>query len=113
LFEVIYHDEAEKELRTLPIPLRVKLDRLISKLEDNPRTLREPHTKPIGDGLYEIRAMGNDIARGLWVYQAGSKIFMLRIFIKKTAKTPPSEINLAWRRLEEMKREIQNTFTNP
>jgi phage-related protein len=113
LFEVIYHDEAEEELRALPVPIRVKLDRLISKLEDNPRTLREPHTKPLGGGLYELRTMGGDIARGLWVYQTGSKIFMLRIFIKKTSKTPPSEIDLAWRRLEEMKREIQNTFTNP
>jgi len=46
--------------------------------------------------------MGGDIARGLWVYQTGQKILVLRIFIKKTAKTPLAEMELAWRRLEEM-----------
>ncbi|MEC5509958.1 type II toxin-antitoxin system RelE/ParE family toxin [Klebsiella oxytoca] len=106
MFEVIYHDEAEAELIGLPIPIRVKFDRLVKKLESDPRSLREPHTKPLGGGLYEIRTMGSDIARGLWVYQAGNCIYLLRIFIKKTPKTPPHEIELAWRRLEEMKREI-------
>ncbi len=39
------------------------------KLEANPRQLREPDTKPLGNGLFEIRTMGADIARGIWVYQ--------------------------------------------
>ncbi|NRN31023.1 type II toxin-antitoxin system RelE/ParE family toxin, partial [Photorhabdus heterorhabditis] len=46
--------------------------------------------------------------RGIWVYEVGSKIYMLRIFIKKTQKTPKSEIELAKRRLEEIKHEIKN-----
>ncbi|EBP8608436.1 type II toxin-antitoxin system RelE/ParE family toxin, partial [Salmonella enterica] len=33
-------------------------------------------------------------------------IFLLRIFIKKSPKTPPTEIELAFRRLEEMQNEI-------
>lgn len=106
MFEVIYHTDAEAELKSLPIPIRIKMDKLIDKLENNPRLLREPHTKFLGNGLYEIRTMGNDIARGLWVYQTGKVIFLLRIFIKKTTKTPLSEMSLALRRLEEMKREI-------
>jgi len=50
--------------------------------------------------------MGSDIARGLWVYQSGQQIFMLRIFIKKTNKTPAGEMALAWARLKEMQDEI-------
>ncbi|EAT7031679.1 type II toxin-antitoxin system RelE/ParE family toxin [Salmonella enterica] len=46
------------------------------------------------------------MARGLWVYQSGERIFLLRIFIKKTSKTPSSEIEQAFRRLEEMQNEI-------
>ncbi|WP_414071966.1 type II toxin-antitoxin system RelE/ParE family toxin [Rahnella rivi] len=84
--------------------MRVKMTRLLQKLEANPRLLREPDTKPLGDGLFEIRTMGTDIARGLWVYQSGERIFLLRIFIKKSAKTPRNEIELAFRRLEEMKK---------
>ncbi|MDR7344739.1 phage-related protein [Pantoea alhagi] len=109
MFEVIYHDKAEAELKSLPLTVRVKFDRLVEKLEADPRTLREPYAKPIGGGMYEVRTMGTDISRGLWVYQAGQKIYMLRIFIKKSQKTPKFEIETAWRRLEEMKREIQNT----
>lgn len=77
--------------------------RRLQKLEHNPQQLREPDTKPIGDGLFEIRAKVGDIARGLWVYLVGKRIYLLRIFIKKTPWTPPEEIALAWARLEEMK----------
>ncbi|KAA1174647.1 type II toxin-antitoxin system RelE/ParE family toxin [Photorhabdus heterorhabditis] len=108
MFRVIYHDEAVKEADNLPKLIKVKYDRLVKKLEENPRLLREPNTKPLGDGLYEIRTMGGDIARGIWVYEVGSKIYMLRIFIKKTQQTPKSEIELAKRRLEEIKHEIKN-----
>ncbi|HCM5610904.1 type II toxin-antitoxin system RelE/ParE family toxin, partial [Acinetobacter baumannii] len=42
----------------------------------------------------------------IWVYQSGERIFLLRIFIKKSPKTPPAEIDQALRRLEEMQNEI-------
>lgn len=105
MFTVIFHDEAESELSDLPAPLRAKMVRQLKKLEHNPQQLREPDTKPIGDGLFEVRAKAGDIARGLWVYQVGKKIYLLRVFIKKTPKTPLEEIALAWARLEEMKKD--------
>lgn len=106
MFTVIFHDEAEAELFALPAQVRAKMVRLLQKLEHDPRQLREPDTKPLGNGLFEIRTMGSDISRGLWVYQSGQRIFMLRIFIKKTNKTPAGEMALAWSRLKEMQNEI-------
>ncbi|MFP2033456.1 type II toxin-antitoxin system RelE/ParE family toxin [Klebsiella pneumoniae] len=106
MFTVIFHDEAEKEFTALPAAIRAKMARLLMKLEANPRQLREPDTKPLGNGLFEIRTMGADIARGIWVYQSGKRIVLLRIFIKKSPKTPPAEIDQALRRLEEMQNEI-------
>ncbi|KFC06354.1 hypothetical protein GTGU_02623 [Trabulsiella guamensis ATCC 49490] len=103
MFTVIFHEEAESELSDLPELLRAKMVRQLQKLEHNPQQLREPDTKPIGDSLFEIRAKTGDIARGLWVYQVGKKIYLLRIFIKKTTRIPPEEIALAWFRLEEIK----------
>lgn len=108
MFTVIFHNEAEIELITLPTTVQAKITRLLKKLEANPWLLREPDTKSLGDGLFEIRSMGTEIARGLWVYQKGERIFLLRIFIKKSQKTPRSEIDLAFRRLEEMKNETQD-----
>jgi len=105
LFTVRFHDEAEIELEELPPLIAGKMVKLLEKLEKNPQAMREPHCKSIGNGLFELTTKGGDIARGLWVYQSGKQIFLLRIFIKKTPKTPRPEIELAWRRLEEMKGE--------
>lgn len=95
------HDETGN-VDIFPTDIAAKMVLLLEKLEINPRALREPHCKPLGNGLFEMRTMGGDIARGLWVYQTGQNIFVLRIFIKKTPKTPSAEIELAWRRLEDM-----------
>lgn len=105
MFTVKLHEEAEIELETLPPSIAAKMIKLLEKLEQNPQALREPHCKPIGNGLFEVTTKGGDIARGLWVYQSGKRIFLLRIFIKKTPKTPRPEIELAWRKLEEIQNE--------
>lgn len=102
MFDVILHNSVPKEIAALPPAIQAKLIRLIDKLKVNPRALREPDSKPLKDGLFEIRTMGTDIARGLYVYQRGCNIYLLRVFIKKTQKTPTGEISLAFKRLEEM-----------
>lgn len=102
MFSVVYHPEAREEATALPVKIRVKFDRLIGKLEYDARLLREPDTKTLGDGLFEIRTMGTDIARGIWVYHKGNTIIMLRVFIKKSQKTPAKEIDLAKKRLAEV-----------
>lgn len=94
--------QAKLICQILPVKIRVKFDRLIGKLEYDARLLREPDTKPLGDGLFEIRTMGADIARGIWVYHKGNTIIMLRVFIKKSQKTPAKEIDLAKKRLAEV-----------
>ena len=107
MFEVFYHPDAWDEVLTLPVNIRVKYDKLITKVEYDARLLREPDTKPLGDGLFEIRTMGTDIARGIWVYHKGSTVIMLRVFIKKTKKTPKKEIDIAKKRLQEVLDEIE------
>jgi phage-related protein len=106
MFTLYFHDKAEAELIALPASLKAKVIKLLSKMEKNPLRLREPDTKPLGDGLFEFRTEGCDIARGIWVYQSQKRIFVLRIFIKKTPKIPPGETEMALRRLEEMLNEI-------
>ncbi|MGL4928952.1 MAG: type II toxin-antitoxin system RelE/ParE family toxin [Plesiomonas sp.] len=102
MFNVILHDDVPEEISALPPVVQAKLIRLIDKLKANATSLREPDSKPLRDGLFEIRTMGTDIARGLYVYQKGRNIYLLRVFIKKTQKTPSGEISLAFERLEEM-----------
>ncbi|EFE7579933.1 type II toxin-antitoxin system RelE/ParE family toxin [Escherichia coli] len=102
MFSVVYRPEAREEAFAFPVKIRVKFDCLISKLKYDARLLREPDTKTLGDGLFEIRTMGTDIARGIWAYYKGNTIIMLRVFIKKSQKTPAKEIDLAKKRLAEV-----------
>lgn len=58
--------------------------------------LREPFSKPIKNGIFELRAqVGNDISRVLYFFYIGKKVILTNGFIKKTQKTPQKEIELA------------------
>lgn len=67
-------------------------------LEEKGPALREPFSKPLGDGIFEIRAkQGSNISRVLYFFVIGRKIILTNGFVKKTAKTPPGEIERAKR----------------
>ena len=67
-------------------------------LEENGPALREPFSKPLGDGIFEIRAkQGSNISRVLYFFVIGRKIILTNGFVRKTAKTPPGEIERAKR----------------
>lgn len=63
-----------------------------------------PLCRPMGDGLWEIRTdlPSNRIARVLLCVDDG-KLVALHAFIKKTQKTPLSELALTRKRLKELK----------
>ena len=66
--------------------------------------LGEPHTKAMGEGLFELRLMGAaGIARVMYCTLSGRRIVMLHGFIKKTQKTPRSDFDIAIRRMKEVK----------
>jgi len=59
--------------------------------------------KHIERQLWELRMRGKDgIARALYVTASGQRIVVVRVFTKKTQKTPPREIKLALKRAEEV-----------
>ncbi len=63
-----------------------------------------PYVRPVQDKLWEIRLRGKDnIARALYITVHKQRVVILRIFIKKTQKTPQQEIELTLRRAEEVK----------
>ena len=53
--------------------------------------------------LWELRLTGRDgIARALYVTATGRRVVILRVFVKKTQKTPRREIELARQRAKEL-----------
>ena len=91
----------------LPKKMRAKMYRVIDMLEENGSDLREPYSKHLNDGIFELRAqIGSDISRVLYFFMVGKKAVLTHGFTKKTQKTPPSEIDRAKKyRAEYMNRE--------
>jgi phage-related protein len=53
--------------------------------------------------LWELRMAGRDgISRAIYVTAAGRRVVVVRVFIKKTQKTPPRELELARQRAKEV-----------
>lgn len=76
--------------------MKTKLFGLVDILEQYGNQLREPYSKPLGDGIFELRAKaGSDISRVLYFFYYEGRIILTNGFVKKTQKTPPSEIQKA------------------
>jgi phage-related protein len=73
-------------------------------MEEYGPALGNPYTASMGDGLFEIRAKGMEgIGRSLFCTIKDQEIIILHSFIKKTQKTPKKEIDLARKRMKEVK----------
>ena len=67
--------------------------------------VREPHVEHLRGPVWEIRLKGKDgIARALYVTAQRQRVVVLRVFVKKTQKTPNSEIELALQRMKELEK---------
>ena len=102
LFEVEYYEKSdgtypvEEFILSQDIKMQTKLFRLLELLELKGNELREPYSKSLSDGIFEIRAIqGNNITRVLYFFVVDKKIILTNGFVKKTQKTPENEIVLA------------------
>jgi len=60
--------------------------------------------KHLEDKLWELRIRGKDgIARAVYVTAIGQRVVIVRVFVKKTRKTPRHELELARQRAKEVK----------
>lgn len=86
----------EKFLDGLNVKMRNKaLDSLLL-LEEFGNSLREPHSKYLENGIFELRIkFAKDISRIFYFFYVGNKIILTNGFIKKTNKTPKAELELA------------------
>ena len=66
--------------------------------------VREPYVEHLEGPLWEIRMKGKDgIARAAYVTATGYRVVVVRIFPKKTEKTPRREIELALARAKDVR----------
>ena len=96
-------------VKSLDTKMKAKVVANLHLLEEYGNLAREPLSKPLGDGIFEIRTIvGNDIVRILYFFDNERIIIATNGFVKKTQNTPISEIVLAQKRREDYFRRKEN-----
>ena len=95
----------DKEIAALPADMRARLVRLSNVIEQHGfEALPRDSVRHLEDRLWELRLTGRDgISRAIYVTATGRRVVIVRVFIKKTQKAPPRELELARRRASEVK----------
>jgi len=99
-----YSELVQNEILALPAGFLARFLRYTDRIELYGPDLGMPHTRAMGEGLFELRLKAAEgIARVFYCTMIGKRIVMLHQFTKKTDKTPPRELAIARWRLKEVK----------
>ena len=103
-FEINYfHARVLAEIESWPVDVVADYARLVELLIEHGPSLRLPHSRAFGDGLFELRPKGRSgIGRAFYCYMVGKQVIVLHAFIKKSQQTPDNELKLARKRLKEV-----------
>ena len=91
------NETVDAEVEALPEDMRARLARIANLIEEKGlERMGEPHVKHIEGRLWEMRLQGRSgISRAMYVTAVGQRVVIVRVFVKKTEKTPRREIDLA------------------
>lgn len=94
-----------EELRALPADLQAHYLRMAELLAlRGPLALREPHVKPLGRKLFEMRLHGSSgIARAIFTLCADQRVVVVHVFVKKTERIPAKVLKLVDARMRTLK----------
>jgi phage-related protein len=99
-----YSESVQAEILAMSPGFLARYLRYTDRMEVYGPDLGMPHTRAMGEGLFELRLKAHEgIARVFYCTMIGKKIMMLHQFIKKSDKTPPKELALARRRMKEVR----------
>jgi hypothetical protein len=104
-YEIGYYSrDVEEHILALPDTLAARYVVLTRRMAAVGANLGAPHTEAFGEGLFELRLKGADgIARVFFCTLIGRRIVMLHAYVKKTQKAPLREIDIARKRMKEIK----------
>ena len=99
-----YSTRVEAEINALPAGFVARFVRYAERMETYGPNLGMPHTRPMGDGLFELRLKAAEgIARVFFCTVIKRQIVVLHQFVKKSEKTPKRELQIAWNRMREIR----------
>ena len=99
------NENVDEEISSLPPDMRAKLIKYSEIIEEfGFQHLPRDVVKHLEDKLWELRIKGRDgISRAIYINVFEKRMIILRVFIKKTQKTPKQELEIARQRTKEIK----------
>jgi phage-related protein len=99
------NETVDGEVDALPEDMRARLAHIARLIEEKGlERVGEPHLKHIEGRLWEMRLKGQSgISRALYVTAVGRRVVIVRVFVKKTEKTPRREIEKALSRAKQVR----------
>jgi phage-related protein len=99
-----FHGRVLAEIESWPADVVADYARIVELLIEHGPSLRLPHSRAFGGGLFELRARGRSgVGRAFYCFVAGKRVVVLHAFIKKSRETPDRELTLARKRLKEVR----------
>jgi phage-related protein len=99
-----FSPQVEEETLALPAGILANFLRVVELIEEFGPAIGRPHTAPLGEGLFEIRARGREgIARSVFCTLEGGEIVVLITVIKKGNEIPPRHMDTARKRMKEVR----------
>ncbi len=100
---ITFHsDNVESEILAMADGFLSRFVRYAERMEIYGPDLGMPHTRAMGEGLFELRLKAAEgIVRVFYCTVVNRKIVFLHSFVKKTDKTPPRELKVARQRMKE------------
>ena len=92
-FELVFYETGDGQkpvedfLLGLDMKMRAKMIHMMEILEDKGVELREPYTKPLWDGIFELRCkQSNNITRALFFFILVEKLLLPMVLLKRHLK---------------------------
>ena len=99
-----FNARVQQDIEGWPVGIYADFLRLVRLMEEHGADLRMPHSRAMGEGLFELRCKGKEgIGRAFYCIMVGRELVVLHSFIKKTKDTPDKELALARKRLKEVR----------
>lgn len=98
-----FHPKVRDEIENWPVGILADYARMVELLIEFGPSLRMPHSRAMGGGLFELRPRGREgIGRALYCFVVGQKVIILHAFVKKTQQTPGHGLKIARKRMKEV-----------
>lgn len=114
IWEIIFYKTSSGQpvvqnfISGLPEVSRTRLSRNLDLLEKYGTQLGLPHSRAMGNGLFELRVRGTQQVRLFYIYAKDRRIYLLHGFVKKRQTTPRREMDITLKRKAEV--DINNTY---